>query len=87
MRFTREHMSFGNILERPLREVWKETSQHFCVPGCTCYANKSNDAIAAKKPEFWPLNRETTQAVLKECPSYEKDKIPEFYRRMGMKVE
>ncbi len=80
-------MSFGNILERPLREVWEETSQHFCVPGCDCYANKSNDVIAEKKPEFWPLTRETTQAVLKECPSYEKDRIPEFYRRMGMKVE
>lgn len=61
-------MSFGNILERPIQEIWEETSQNFCVPGCSCYANKSNDIIAEKKPEYWPLTKEATQAVLKECP-------------------
>ncbi|MCP3952786.1 MAG: radical SAM protein [Desulfobacterales bacterium] len=80
-------MSFGNILERPIQEVWEETSRHFCVPGCTCYANKSNDIIAAQKPEFWPMSKDATQSVLKACPSYDLEKLPEFYRRMGMKVD
>ena len=80
-------MSFGNILQRPIQEIWEETSRHFCVPGCSCYANRSNDVIAANKPEFWPMDKAATQAVLKQCPSYRRDKLPEFYRRMGMKAE
>jgi len=80
-------MSFGNILQRPILEIWEETSRHFCVPGCTCYANKSNDVIARNRPEFWPLDKAATQAVLKACPSYDREMLPEFYRRMGMKTE
>jgi radical SAM protein with 4Fe4S-binding SPASM domain len=80
-------MSFGNILLRPIREIWAETSRHFCMPGCSCYANKSNDIIAAKRPEFWPMSKEATQAVLEACPPYDRDKLPEFYRRMGMKAK
>ena len=76
----------GNILQRPIQEIWEETSRHFCVPGCSCYANQSNDVIAANKPEFWPMDKAATQAVLKQCPSYKRDKLPEFYRRMGMKT-
>lgn len=75
-------MSFGNILEQPVKTIWEETSRHFCKPGCECYANKSNDVIAARKPEFWPLSKETTREVLTACPPFEKDRIPEFYRRM-----
>lgn len=79
-------MSFGNILQRPIRDIWEETSRHFCVPGCACYANRSNDVIAANKPDVWPLDKAATRAVLKQCPSYRRDKLPEFYRRMGMKA-
>ncbi len=80
-------MSFGNILERPIEEIWKETSEHFCTPGCICYANKSNDVIAARKPDIWPLDKETTKEVLRECPSYDKNHLPVFYRRMGLNQE
>ncbi len=79
-------MSFGNILEKPIREIWEETSRHFCVPGCVCYANKSNDRIAARKPSHWPLNIQATKELLGECPSYDINRIPEFYKRMGLPV-
>ena len=79
-------ISFGNILEKPLPDIWKETHQHFCVPGCSCYANKSNDIIATKKPATWPLEKDATLDVLDECPSYDRDRIPEFYRRLGLKT-
>ena len=80
-------MSFGNILERSLTEIWNETSRHFKVPGPVCYANQSAEHLAAQKPEHWPVNRQVTQAVLKACPSYDLKRIPEFYRRMGMTVD
>jgi MoaA/NifB/PqqE/SkfB family radical SAM enzyme len=80
-------MSFGNIMEKPIREIWEETSRHFCIPGCVCYANKSNDLIATRKPSHWPLNKQATKELLSECPSYDVNKIPEFYKRMGLPAE
>jgi len=80
-------MSFGNILQRPLTEIWNETSEHFKVPGFVCYANQSAEFLAGLKPQHWPVGRQTTQAVLKACPSYDLKRLPEFYKRMGMPVD
>ncbi len=79
-------LSFGNLLERPLREIWEETSRHFKIPGPECYANISNNTIAAKKPRHWPLKKEATLEVLDACPPYNKDRLPQFYKRMGFKL-
>lgn len=79
-------MSFGNILERPLPEIWEETSKHFCTPGPACYANISNDVIFSKKKAEWPLNKQATLEILDECPSYDEKRLPEFYKRMGFPV-
>jgi len=76
-------LSFGNILERPIQEIWKETSEHFCTPGPECYANISNDMIFSKKPAEWPLKKQATLEILAECTSYDKNRLPEFYKRMG----
>ena len=78
-------LGFGNILETPIKEIWNKMSEKFCVPGCTCYANKSNDIIAAKKSNQWPLDTKASEEVLNECPPYDAEVIPEFYRRMGLK--
>ena len=43
-------LSFGNILERPIQEIWEETSKHFFTPGPACYANISNEE---RLPEFY----------------------------------
>ncbi|MEN8211727.1 MAG: radical SAM protein [Thermodesulfobacteriota bacterium] len=75
-------LSFGNILERPINEIWEETSRHFCVPGPECYANISNDVIFLKKTKEWPLKKQSTLEVLNECPSYNIQRLPEFYKRM-----
>lgn len=76
-------LSFGNIHERPITEIWEETSRNFRKPGCSCYANLSNDFIYAKKSEEWPLKKKATMEILAECPSYDENKSPEFYKRMG----
>ncbi len=78
-------LSFGNILDRPVRDIWEETSQHFCRPGLACYANISNDEIFAKKSKVWPLGKQATLEILNACPSYSRKSIPEFFKRMGMK--
>ncbi len=76
-------LSFGNILEKSIKEIWKETSSHFCAPGEKCYANISNDVIFAKKKTEWPLRKEATLEILEQCPSYNLQRLPEFYRRIG----
>ena len=77
-------LSFGNILDRSVREIWEETSQHFCTPGPKCYANASNDIIFSKRTKEWPLKKQATLEILNECPSYNRERIPEFYKRMGL---
>ena len=76
-------LSFGNIFERSLQEIWQETSRHFCIPGPACYANISNDVIFSKKKAEWPLKKQATLEILEECPSYDEKRLPEFYKRMG----
>jgi MoaA/NifB/PqqE/SkfB family radical SAM enzyme len=76
-------LSFGNIFERPLQEIWAETSRHFRTPGPVCYANISNDVIFSKKKAEWPLRKQATLEILDECPSYDERRLPEFYKRMG----
>ncbi len=80
-------MSFGNILEKPVKKIWEETCQHFCIPGPSCYANISNDIVFLKKPKEWPLNKQATIEVLNKCPSYNIKRLPEFYKRMGFPVK
>ena len=83
-------MSFGNLHDKPIREIWKETSENFCIPGCSCYANICNDAVYEKRKQSensgeWPLRKRAAKEILEECPSYSTDKIPEFYKRMDFK--
>ena len=76
-------MSFGNLFDRSIKEIWEETSRHFHTPGPVCYANITNDVIFSKKSKEWPLKKDATLQILTECPSFDPDRIPEFYKRMG----
>ena len=77
-------LSFGNILQKPLKEIWDDTSRKFCTPGCVCYANKASEVMAAKNQATWPLDREEAEEILDICAPYDEKRLPEFYRRMGM---
>lgn len=80
-------ISLGNIRESSIREIWEETSSCFRIPGIKCYANICRESIAARKPEAWPLRVKESRQVLRECPPYNVNEIPEFFKRMGLKVE
>ena len=80
-------MSFGNILDQPLAEIWAGTHEHFSRPGLSCYANKASHIIAEKAGESdtWPLNPLKSYEVVMACPTHDKDKLPEYYRRVGLR--
>ncbi|MBU0992648.1 MAG: radical SAM protein [Proteobacteria bacterium] len=80
-------LSFGNIHDKALGDIWDETSRAFSVPGCSCYANKCSGKMAEVKPDTWPVKGDQAREVLKDCPPYDKKKIPEFYRRMGLHLQ
>ncbi len=77
-------ISFGNILQNPLAEVWHLMSSQFKKPGCGCYANRISGLMASKEPDHWPLGSMASQAIVKEVPPYDGQQVPEYYRRMGL---
>ena len=77
-------LSFGNILQQPLKEIWEDISRKFCTPGCMCYANKCSQDMAARQPDTWPLGKADSNNILNLCAPFEKKRLPEFYQRMGM---
>jgi len=77
-------LNFGNILETSIKEIWGQMNQEFCVPGCSCYANKSSGIIAEKKLTQWPLSEKGSLEVVTACPPYDRGRIPEFYAKMGL---
>lgn len=77
-------LSFGNIMERPVKEIWKEISGLFHTPGCTCYANKCSSLLAGMQQENWPLGPEDSKRVVEEIPPHDKGKTPEFWERLGI---
>ena len=39
--------------------------------------------IFLKKKAEWPLKKQATLEILNECPSYNEERLSEFYKRMG----
>jgi len=76
-------ISFGNITQRPITEIWRETSRRFAAPGCSCYANVISDTIAASPSTLRPLSPEDSRAVVERHPPFDPDRLPRFYRNMG----
>jgi len=42
--------------------------------------------IFTKKKAAWPLKKQAALEILNECPSYNEERLPEFYKRMGFPV-
>jgi MoaA/NifB/PqqE/SkfB family radical SAM enzyme len=78
-------MSFGNVKETSIKDIWKQMSDCFCTPGCECYASKIHKYTSERPSESLPLNLEESLKVHAECPSYDKDDIPDFFRKLGVK--
>ncbi len=76
-------MSFGNVTERPIAEIFSAMNGQFRYPGTSCYANRCASTLAARKPGSWPVDTATALEILRDCPPYDPQDLPEFYRRFG----
>ena len=79
-------ITLGNILDRPITEIWNEYSSIFRAPGCSCYANAISKSISDTKTTTRPLSVALSREVIKACPSYSHDRVPLFYEKMGFKI-
>lgn len=77
-------MSFGNVHGESAAALWKRVSDRFHTPGCTCYATKIADRVAALEAPSWPLPREAAEAIHDACPSWDSQ-LPRFFKEMGFK--
>lgn len=77
-------MSFGQIQDRPVAELWDAMSARFSRPGCTCYADDCAGAMAALGRATWPATPEESQKVLAQCPPVKDGPLPLFYQKMGL---
>lgn len=76
-------LSLGNILERPLADIWEETSRAFSRPGCACYANRVAARIRDKNPACYPLNRQDSLEIISACPPDGGEKRPWMYKKIS----
>ena len=76
-------MSFGKVQDEPLTTIWDRMTRHFSYPGRSCYANRCAEHLARRKPDVWPVDTETAAEVIAECPPFDPDELPGFYRRFG----
>lgn len=77
-------ISLGNVKERPLEEIWRETGEKFRYPGCSCYANTIADTVLSKEYKTRPLNVADSIDVIQQHSPYQVGELPVFFQKMGM---
>lgn len=77
-------LSFGNIHDTSLMEIWHETSRAFSAPGRTCYADKCRALLKDINPGKWPVTGEDARQIVSMCPTHDPEQLPKFFRRMGL---
>ena len=78
-------LTFGNLREKPIPEIWAEMGRRFQAPGFGCYANRAASLMAERASGRWPLGSEASRDVTAQCRPDRVGEVPEFYRRMGLK--
>jgi MoaA/NifB/PqqE/SkfB family radical SAM enzyme len=78
-------LTFGNLREKPIPEIWDEMSRRFPAPGFGCYANRAAGLMAQKASGQWPLGPEASREVTDQVRPDRPGEVPEFYRRIGLK--
>ncbi len=72
-------LSFGNLNDVPLQEIWELMGRHFPLPRCGCLMGDLG-ARAVSHGVSLPLPPEKSKAL---CPPPPKDRpLPEIYRRL-----
>ncbi len=70
-------LSFGNIHQRPLAEIWQQMAAHFPRPRCGCLMGKIGEKVAAD--QTLPLLPQQSRQMI---PPPADEPLPQGYRRL-----
>ncbi|MCP4138439.1 MAG: radical SAM protein [bacterium] len=73
-------LAFGNVLEKPVRELWKEMNAIIGIPRDVCLIHEIHKSVAKKSNGTLPLNENDSKAVCRSCRTMKE--FPGFYSAM-----
>ncbi len=72
-------LSFGDLTQEPLADIWQRMAKHFPLPRCHCLMGEIPPDVLADA-DVLPLSRERSEAI---CPMRRaEDPLPQGYRRL-----
>ena len=73
-------LSFGNVLETPLDDIWQQMDQYFHHPRCGCIMKQLCSEIAQLSDQKLPLNPDASKAICQKLkPS---DQLPGIFKKL-----
>jgi MoaA/NifB/PqqE/SkfB family radical SAM enzyme len=78
-------ISFGNIADRPLAEVYRTMRRYIPWPPATCPIVEIFDLIGERPEGPWPVRDAETIERVYERYNRKAQPIPEFWRRLGIR--
>jgi MoaA/NifB/PqqE/SkfB family radical SAM enzyme len=72
-------LSFGNVLEKNAKELWKELNEIIGLPKSGCFANKINEELQTYKGHSFPLERSLSEEI---CLKHQSKTYPKYYSVM-----
>ena len=72
-------LSFGNVLDKDVKELWKEMNTIIGLPKSGCFANEINKELQIYKGQVFPLERSLPEEI---CLKHQSKTYPKYYRAM-----
>lgn len=70
-------LSFGNVKETSVKELWKDMNKVIGIPKSNCFANEINSELKEFKDNIFPLEEDISKAI---CSKHKSSVYPGFYR-------
>ncbi len=72
-------MSFGNVRDTSVRELWKNMNFAIGIPKIGCFAQKVNRKVYEESEAGLPLDKTRSEAI---CSKNKSKKFPQYYRSL-----
>ncbi|SET76059.1 radical SAM additional 4Fe4S-binding SPASM domain-containing protein [Natronincola peptidivorans] len=72
-------MSFGNVTERSIKELWQEMSAAIGTPKIGCFAQKINRRVYQASEGKLPLNKKQSEEI---CLENRSSTFPQYYKSL-----
>jgi MoaA/NifB/PqqE/SkfB family radical SAM enzyme len=72
-------MSFGNVAETPVAEIWTAMSEAMGGPRRHCFIRSNHQLVMRESHGSFPLSREASLRVCAEAP---KEELPDYFQQM-----